>query len=240
MPRTRVKICGITRPEDAALAAELGVDAIGLNFVGGPRQISYAWAAEIIDDLPALTTVVGLVTAPSRENPNSPTIRELQGYDQRDYSLSIRVFQTYGDALLTLHGLLETDYRIAFHYWPVVHVQSRQFAAKITAFLGKQDRPLNRIRPQAVILDTASQSKLGGTGQSFDWNWIAEARAAGELEGLPPIILAGGLNPDNVAEAIRIARPWAVDVSSGVEVAGKPGIKDPAKMRDFIQAAQGA
>jgi phosphoribosylanthranilate isomerase len=95
-------------------------------------------------------------------------------------------------------------------------------------------------KPSAYVLDTASPEKLGGTGQTFNWNWIAEARAAGELEGLPPIILAGGLTPENVAEAIRIARPYAVDVSSGVEVPGKPGIKDPVKMRDFIQAAQSA
>src|SRR6185369_13376000 len=94
--------------------------------------------------------------------------------------------------------------------------------------------------PDALLLDTASKSALGGTGESFNWNWIAEAREAGELNGLPPIILAGGLTPDNVAEAIRIARPYAVDVSSGVEVPGKPGIKDPLKIRDFIQAAKSA
>ncbi len=92
------------------------------------------------------------------------------------------------------------------------------------------------LRPGAILLDTAHENKLGGTGQSFNWHWIAEARAAGELAGLPPIILAGGLTPDNVADAIRIAQPYAVDVSSGVEVVGKPGIKDPIKMRDFIQA----
>ena len=91
-----------------------------------------------------------------------------------------------------------------------------------------------------LLLDTASAEKLGGTGKAFDWNWIAEARAAGELDGLPPLILAGGLTPDNVADAIRIARPYAVDVSSGVEVAGRPGIKDPIKMRDFIHAVRGA
>jgi phosphoribosylanthranilate isomerase len=94
--------------------------------------------------------------------------------------------------------------------------------------------------PAAFVLDTASKTQLGGTGQSFNWHWIAEARAAGELTGLPPIILAGGLTPDNVADAIRIVRPYAVDVSSGVEVPGKPGIKDPLKLRDFIQAVRAA
>jgi phosphoribosylanthranilate isomerase len=90
------------------------------------------------------------------------------------------------------------------------------------------------------VLDTSAPGLLGGTGKTFNWHWIAEARDAGELDGLPPMILAGGLTPDNVAEAIRIAKPYAVDVSSGVEVPGKPGIKDPVKMRDFIQAAKSA
>jgi phosphoribosylanthranilate isomerase len=96
------------------------------------------------------------------------------------------------------------------------------------------------LHPGALVLDTASNKALGGTGETFNWEWIKEARDAGELEGLPPIILAGGLTPENVAEAIRIAQPYAVDVSSGVEVVGKPGVKDPIKMRDFIQAAHGA
>ena len=119
------------------------------------------------------------------------------------------------------------------NYWPVIHVDSRN------DIRGLQDiwKPDDLI-PPAILLDTAAAGKLGGTGQSFDWNWIAEARAAGELEGLPPIILAGGLTPDNVAEAIRIARPYAVDVSSGVEFPGQPGIKDPARIKAFVQAVR--
>ena len=111
---TRVKICGITRPEDAALAAEHGADAIGLNFFAGPRKISYADAARIADDLPPMVTVVGLVTAPSREYPDTPTIRQLLGWDQREFSLAIRVFQTYGLGILVLRDYLTSDARNAY------------------------------------------------------------------------------------------------------------------------------
>jgi phosphoribosylanthranilate isomerase len=95
-------------------------------------------------------------------------------------------------------------------------------------------------RPRAVFLDAYEAGKAGGTGRAFRWDWVATAREGGRLKGWPPIILAGGLKPENVAEAIRIARPYAVDVSSGVEIDGSPGRKDPDKMRDFVQQAKSA
>jgi phosphoribosylanthranilate isomerase len=128
------------------------------------------------------------------------------------------------------------------HYWSVCPIESRETLSSIKSLIidlhGTTLKLISYM--DALVLDTAVKGHLGGTGQSFNWHWIAEARAAGELTGLPPIILAGGLNPDNVADAIRIAKPYAVDVSSGVEVPGKPGIKDPARLRDFIQAVCGA
>lgn len=225
MPRTRVKICGITRPEDAALAAELGADAIGLNFVGGPRKISYAHAATILPAIPPLVQAVGLFDARQLSKiGEDPELQEIE--------LSTETKQWYGD----VRGMEAWRWGPAgAPWWIVAHIAERASFAQINSTLSEL-----QFRPQAIVLDVVSKTQLGGTGQSFNWHWIAEARDAGELNGLPPIILAGGLTPGNVAEAIRIARPYAVDVSSGVEVPGKPGIKDPIKMRDFIQAAQSA
>lgn len=225
MANTRVKICGMTRPEDAAKAAELGADAIGLNFVGGPRKISYFRAAEILPLIPPLVEPVGLFEAGQ--------LHDLRTNEElAEIEWSIETKQWYGDA----KGLEAWRWGPAgAPWWIVVHISSRD-----TFGLLKDEVAAHKFRPQAVLLDVASGDMLGGTGQTFNWHWIAEARAAGELAGLPPIILAGGLNPDNVADAIRIAQPYAVDVSSGVEVAGKPGVKDAIKMRDFIQAVRGA
>jgi phosphoribosylanthranilate isomerase len=224
MPYTRIKICGITRPENATLAAELGADAIGLNFVRGPRRIDQQTGYQILSSLPPCVTPVGL-TGCGIKGTDCPSIHQLRHEDPR---LSITTFQIYGEVPP------EVIKRTADVFcWMVSSIPSRQAMATLAAQVAKWGESV-----RAIVLDTASADKLGGTGQSFNWHWIAEARAAGELEGLPPIILAGGLTPENVAEAIRIAQPYAVDVSSGVEVPGKPGIKDPVKMRDFIQAAR--
>jgi phosphoribosylanthranilate isomerase len=221
---TRVKICGITRPEDAALAAELGADAIGLNFVAGPRQITLDLAATILKIVPPLVEPVGLFKVGAFDNVAAD--ERLQNVES-----SIETKQWYGDySRMGAHHWGAAGPR----WWIVLHVASRDAVPEMPRQLARLS-----FKPQAILLDTASE-KLGGTGQSFNWHWIAQARDAGELANLPPIILAGGLTPDNVAEAIRIAKPYAVDVSSGVEIPGKPGIKDPVKMRDFIQAAKQA
>jgi phosphoribosylanthranilate isomerase len=228
---TRVKICGITRPEDAALAAELGADAIGLNFVGGPRQINVASARTILDALPPMVTAVVLVSGGPLPNQISPT----QFLDVNP-PLAITTLQVY-DWVKLMRGELQFDMgeiNVQFNCWMVAHVQNRESLTRLGLELGG----LHPRLPAAIVLDTASE-KLGGSGRTFNWNLVNEARDAGDFLGLP-IILAGGLTPDNVAEAIRIARPYAVDVSSGVEISGKPGVKDPVKMRDFIQAAKNA
>jgi phosphoribosylanthranilate isomerase len=238
MPRTRIKICGITRPEDAELAAELGADFVGLNFVGGPRKITISRAASILRVIHPPLVRVGL--APFDMSMDYPH----QLDDVR--TLDIEVFQVYADRIATAPRWFSAGDG-GPQWWAVRHIDSM---ASLKALAEEWSHwPERRIvgcfgvgqeKPSAFVLDTAVKGQLGGTGQSFNWHWIAEARAAGELNGLPPIILAGGLNPDNVADAIRIARPWAVDVSSGVEVPGQPGVKDPSKMRDFIQAVRAA
>ena len=227
MPRTRIKICGITRPEDAALAAELGADAIGLNFVGGPRKITLEIGQVILDSLTPRVIPVGLTYSVAVAKGGVPSAMKI------NFDTGIQTFQIYDDEAIRNFKHAETGLDL----WYVVHVDSRDFSD--LRVLVKPDM-LDGSAIQAVVLDTASPNKLGGTGQTFNWHWIADARAAGELEGLPPLILAGGLTPDNVADAIRIAQPYAVDVSSGVELPGQPGVKDPARIRAFIQAVRAA
>jgi len=227
MARTRIKICGITRAEDAAAAAELGADAIGLNFVGGPRKIALALGRIILDSLPPGVIPVGLAYSVSVARSGAPSAMTI------NFATGIRTFQIYDDEAVKNFTHPET----ALDLWYVVRVASRDLSD--LKALVQPDLP-GGATIQALVLDTASPGQLGGTGQTFNWRWIADARAAGVLEGVPPVVLAGGLTAENVGEAIRMARPYAVDVSSGVEVAGKPGIKDAAKMRDFIQAVRAA
>ena len=205
----------------------VGADAIGLNFVGGPRKIDLIRGRQILQalyELPLRPNTVALCAWRDQENPDGVTTGEVA------QTLRVDRYQVYGRSELRL-----VEDEDGLPYWFVASVRTRQSITDLAIQMGVEG-----YRPQAILLDTASSEKLGGTGQSFNWHWIAEARAAGELNGLPPIILAGGLNPDNVAEAIRITKPYAVDVSSGVEVASQPGIKDPIKMRDFIQAVRDA
>ncbi len=232
MPITRVKICGITRPEDAALAAELGSDFLGLNFFKGPRKIGFHTAVNLIRaTAQGSSRWIGLM---GDTDLVAKTTDDLQA--MRTALDACSYIQHYG----TVAQLVDAFSRLgpASPYfenaWFIYHVPARESLRLLSVVL--KSLPFT---PAAVLLDTASE-KLGGTGQSFNWNWVAEARDDGELDGLPPLILAGGLTPNNVADAIRIAQPYAVDISSGVEVPNQPGIKDAIKMRDFIQAVKGA
>lgn len=222
----RVKICGITQPGDAVRAAEYGAHAIGLNFFRGPRQIEPTQGLVIINALPPMVTPVGLVDHIIKTGSTVTSAVSLQR------ELNIRTFQTYSTG--EQHMIPQT-LNDQLDWWPVVPVASPTSIKNLRALVSSF-----KSRPQGLVLDTFVSGQAGGTGQKFNWQWLADAREAGDLAGLPPLILAGGLNPDNVAEAIRIAKPWAVDVSSGVEVPNSPGQKDPVKMRDFIQAALGA
>ena len=216
MQKPLVKICGIIRGQDALLALDAGADAVGVNFLRGPRKIDYRVVRQWT--LPAGALVVGLAPYPAA---NDAEFAQMVGHT------GIHTFQLYSDAypIVAAHGTCRV--------WLAAGVEDRASIRQVAAVL----RGL-RWQPAAVLLDSRVPGQLGGTGRSFDWNLLAEARAAGELNGLPPIVLAGGLTPENVAEAVRIVQPWAVDVSSGVEVAGRPGVKDPLKVRDFIAAAK--
>ena len=142
-----------------------------------------------------------------------------------------------GFDILQLHGR-ETAHWVNTHldvpFLKVFKPKRAAFTDQIKKFRAKLDRPAQL---RAVVLDAYDSKLAGGTGKTLPWQWIARARENGKLKKLPPIILAGGLTPDNVAQAVSIAKPAGVDVASGVE--SRPGKKDYIKMRDFIAAAKG-
>lgn len=210
--RTRIKFCGITRVEDAMLAAELGADAIGMVLhANSKRRISRELAKEILKVLPPFITPVGLfVDAPPA------LIREIVD------ELGLRHVQ--------LHGQEKPEI--------VAHLPGRVIIKVIHISRGQIEQSLapwrNVPQVQGLLLETAHPTQAGGTGIENDWSAIRDFQQQGGLEGMPPIIAAGGLRPDTVADVIRTLRPFAVDVSSGIE--SEPGIKSSQKMIDFIAA----
>lgn len=200
---TRVKICGITRAEDALLAVELGAAALGFNFYSlSPRLIAPVKARAIIEKLSPLVMTVGVFA------------------DESNAGRVAAAARTAGVQAIQLHGPNFPDNNGTLGDFPVI----RALAMK-NDFDPKSFMALNA---RAFLLDAYDENLRGGTGKTFDWKLAREAGKFG------PIILAGGLTPENVARAIREARPFAVDVASGVESA--PGIKDPAKLRAFFAA----
>jgi phosphoribosylanthranilate isomerase len=199
----RVKICGITKLEDAKLAAELGAHAIGLNFhPASPRCLSPAAAAELVRRIPLFVATVGIFVNWVAE----PVIALCQ-------ALGLSSAQLHGDEL---PQVVERVARLL----PVIK------ALRIGQ--GSNAPEFSRFRAaSAFLLDTPVAGHYGGTGTTGNWH---AARTAAQTQR---IILAGGLTPENVGEAIRIVRPYAVDVASGVEA--RPGKKDPAKMRMFFE-----
>lgn len=206
MKRTRTKICGITRPEDARIAVEAGADAIGLVFYPpSPRYISLEQAEAVIRGLPPFVSVVGLFVNAERE--------EIEATARR---LSLDLIQFHGNEC--------PDYCAGFD-WP--YIKAIRVRADTDLLAERTRYPGAR----ALLLDTYRPGVPGGTGESFDWSLIPPA-LAGE------VVLAGGLDADNIEPAIRQVRPYAVDVSGGVEAA--KGIKDPAKVRAFMRGVRRA
>lgn len=203
---TRVKICGITRVEDALAAARLGVHAIGMVFyAGSPRAVTPAQARIIIDALPPFVTTVGLFV-----NADAQTVRETIA------AAPVQLLQFHGDETPEFCG------GFALPYLRAVRVREDtdllQYAQEFRAASG-------------LLLDAWVEGARGGTGSVFDWSLIPRDLPA-------PVVLSGGLNPDNVEQAVRRVRPWAVDVSSGVESA--KGIKDVRKMEAFMTGVRNA
>lgn len=200
--RTRVKICGITRPQDAITAVELGADAIGLVFYApSPRNVSIEQAAEIVACLPPFVSKVGLFV-----NAESAFI------DSVLKRVALDCLQFHGD-----ETAVECE-QINMPYYKAIRVKNDtnllQYASQYQ-------------RANALLLDAYSEAAVGGTGQVFDWTLIPANIGK-------PVVLAGGLNAENVATAIKQVKPYAVDVSGGVEAS--KGIKDAAKIAAFMQA----
>jgi len=195
-PRTRVKICGITRIDDGIAAAMLGVDALGFVFYAkSPRNIDIKQAQAICNELPGFVTTVALFLNP-------------------DVSLVEKVLEEVNIDLLQFHGTESAGFCESFGK-PYIKALGIEGAEDIEALFDQY------ASARSVLLDSHGAGKAGGSGEVFDWSAIPEKIRS-------KIILAGGLAPDNVAEAIQQVRPYAVDLSSGVEFA--PGKKDSKLM----------
>jgi phosphoribosylanthranilate isomerase len=208
MGQVRIKICGITTAEDAEQAARLGADAIGLNFYErSPRYVSPSEAGGILRTLPPFVEPVGLFV----EQPLQQVFQFLR------QMVSIRTVQWHGEQP-------EICDAFPFRLIPAFRVRDRQSLPAIRRHLyGCQSHGW---LPAAILVDAYVTGQYGGTGHTIPWDALTDLQLA------VPLILAGGLTPDNVAEAIRIVRPFGVDVASGVEAS--PGRKDVDKMRRFI------
>ena len=208
--RTLVKICGITRWEDAKLAAELGAAALGFNFYPpSPRYVAPQAARAIIRKMPPFVTAVGIFANETDSAHVAAIAREA----------GVTAIQLHGPA--THMAGLASDALDAYTIIQALAV-SKGFNPEV----------LQHLKANAFMLDAFDPVLKGGTGKTFDWSLARAAKKYGAL------ILAGGLTPQNVSQAICEVRPFAVDVASGVESA--PGIKDPTKLRAFLAAVADA
>ena len=205
---TRIKICGITRLEDAKLAVDLGAAALGFNFYPpSPRYIAPAGAFGIIRRLPPFGVTVGVFADETNLNHVTSVAREA----------GVSVVQLHNPGAPDSAGATLGRYPLI---WTVAVAN------------GFAPESLKDLKATAFLLDASHATLRGGTGRKFDWNLAREAKKYG------CIILAGGLTHENVGEAIRTVRPYAVDVASGVE--SSPGKKDPARLRAFFAAVEEA
>ncbi len=213
----QIKICGITNVDDARTVAQAGADAVGLNFYPkSPRYISTDQARAIVQALPEPLVKVGLFV-------NAEVDTVCRTYDE----LGLDLIQLHGDELPAfLTQLGDRPVMRAFR------LDQRQLdpVRQYLDTCGQLD-----CTPRLVLLDAFVQGEYGGTGELADWTAIQGFQTESSL---PPLVLAGGLTPGNVAEAIRTVRPAAVDTASGVE--SSPGQKDPAAVEAFIHAARAA
>jgi len=212
MTHLRIKICGVTTPEDAGHAARLGADAVGLNFYRpSPRYLDPERAPAVLDALPASVEAVGVFA-------------ETTLADAR--ALACRLGRL---GAVQLHGRPPLpDAGSPMRFVPAFAVRDRQGVQAITDYL--DDCRARGCLPAAILVDAHAPGLYGGTGRTAPWELLADFRPP------VPFWLAGGLTPDNVAEAVRLVRPDGVDVAGGVESA--PGRKDPERMRRFIDQAR--
>lgn len=218
--RTRIKICGLTREEDVALAASLGADALGFIFAPGPRQLTAYQARDLAAAVPPWVTRVGVFGPEQRRD--APAIAEACRLDT-----------------LQLHGAPDAAY-CAYYRGRFSIIQALGIAPdggskvnggshpSLEALQVSMDELAEHV--DGFLIDTAKAGLLGGTGETFDWSLLKQ------LHPPRPLIVAGGLTADNVRGLLAAHDPWGVDVSSGVESA--PGQKDAQRLSAFIAAVR--
>ncbi|MDA1075670.1 MAG: phosphoribosylanthranilate isomerase [Proteobacteria bacterium] len=198
-----IKVCGITRPEDAQALIDAGADAIGLMFAPSPRQIDSGLARELAELTQSLSRVAVFVDA-------DPAQIESVLHD-----VPIDVLQFHGDEPR------EVCNRWGLPYWKAMRVREEFDMGKFESAYPDA---------QALLFDSFTPGVSGGSGEAFNWTFWPRSKRR--------LVLAGGLGPHNVAQAIQMTRPWAVDVSSGVE--SSKGIKDHRLIHDFVREAKNA
>ncbi|MBI3317139.1 MAG: phosphoribosylanthranilate isomerase [Candidatus Omnitrophica bacterium] len=203
---TKVKICGNTRPEDVKLAVSLGADYVGFIFAESKRKIDIPRAQEMMKAVPGFKNFVGVFF-------NQPKVEVKKIAEELD----LRWLQFHGEETARYcKFFVEKGYSVI-----------KTFRIRDTM----SHKRLDEYDVSAIMFDTFDKDMKGGTGKTFDWNLIEDRPYVHEK-----LFLSGGLNPDNVREAILKVRPFAVDISSGVEAA--PGQKDPELLKTFIQIAK--
>jgi phosphoribosylanthranilate isomerase len=212
----RVKICGITNLKDAQVAADAGADAIGLNFYpASPRWCGLATAGQIAARLPTHVCKVGVFV-----NAAADEIR--------------RTAEAVPLDLVQLHGDEPPEFLREIRPLPTMRaLRAGDDLSQIADYLAACHRLV--AMPRMLLLDAACAGRYGGSGTTIDWEFLAQNRH--HLGGVP-LVLAGGLTSENVAAAIALVRPWAVDVASGVEIAA--GKKSPERVARFVHVAKNA
>lgn len=209
-----IKFCGLTRPEDARHAATLGASYIGVIFAESPRRVTDAQARLVYGAAPASVKRVAVFGAESA-----------QAIADRASSLQVQVVQLHADPDTRI--LTDVRQRWSGDVWAVLRLDGDVLPDSAAGLFALAD---------AVVLDTRSGARLGGTGVALPWERIRER--LGAVRGRGRLVLAGGLRPENVTEAVKILDPDVVDVSSGVE--SEVGVKDHGRMRAFRDAVHTA
>ena len=216
----KVKFCGMTRPQDAAIAGEIGASYVGVVFADGPRRVTPAQGRGILDAAGRTAKRVGVFGT------NSPEEIEKASEEAR-----LDVVQLHADP--TTADVRAVRLKFTGEVWAAIRIAGSHIPPESEALFTMAD---------AIVLDArserhaGSERRLGGTGEPLPWNELAVDLARDR--GSAAVVLAGGLKPGNVASAVRTLAPDVVDVSSGVE--SSPGVKDPWLMREFYAAATGS
>jgi phosphoribosylanthranilate isomerase len=210
----KVKFCGMTRPQDAAIGAEIGASYIGVVFAEGPRRVTPGQAKKIFEAAGKKVKHVGVFGT------NDPD--EIARTSEETH---LDVVQLHNDP--TTSDLKAIRGRFSGEIWAAIRIAGTHIPEEAEALFDSAD---------AIVLDARSDKQLGGTGQALPWNELAVDLARDR--GSSAVVLAGGLKPSNVGSAVRTLAPDVVDVSSGIESA--PGIKDPWLMREFYAAVSGS